>query len=348
MTISPEFPATLLPRRFDEEVHAAPLTRAAQLGTDFVEGWRAGIRASADLPPVARVLIMGMGGSGMAGEYIRDLARISSPIPVEVLHSPWLPAWNACDTLTIICSHSGNTAEAIQAFCQAREAGGPLAVINGGGELGRLAQADPDCVEVRLQHPGPPRAALGEMLGALAGLLKTTCRLRLSDETVRCAALLHAEAFELATGLAAVLEGPLSSATPLFVGSEHLEPVAHRAAKQLAENGKGLALAGTLPEMAHNLVVGLQQPAGGRDQWFVVCLESAEYLPATHSAYNALDRLCDMNGIACERFKMTPSSPIADVLQATALVDRISLLRAELLGIDPDPIREIDLFKSFV
>src|SRR5207249_12222212 len=65
----------------------------------------------------------------------------------------------------------------------------------------------------------------------------------------------------------------------LLLGAEHLAPVAWRFKNQLAENGKALAGADALPEVDHNVVVGLTTGARAAPTMTAMNLESPLYHP---------------------------------------------------------------------
>ena len=150
-----------------------------QLPEHFREGW---IRA-ADLEPQHRaqdldhVIIVGMGGSAISGDLLRNYARSESRIPITVLRDYSLPQWVSPRTLVVACSYSGSTAETLSAFRDAMVNELPIYVVASGGELLDLAH------QHNLPHivlPGglQPRAALGY---SYAAVLRIADKLGLVD-----------------------------------------------------------------------------------------------------------------------------------------------------------------------
>src|SRR5205807_3898263 len=89
------------------------------------EGYAAGAGAP-DLPSgagVTAVCICGMGGSGVSGDVIRALYRDRLGIPVSVAKGPTLPSFCGKDTLVIVSSYSGDTAETIACYEEAARRG---------------------------------------------------------------------------------------------------------------------------------------------------------------------------------------------------------------------------------
>ena len=66
--------------------------------------------------PFSNVLIIGMGGSGIAGTIISELVSHESKIPILVSKTYFLPSYVSENSLVIISSYSGNTEETVEAI----------------------------------------------------------------------------------------------------------------------------------------------------------------------------------------------------------------------------------------
>ena len=82
------------------------------------EAWHAvrGLSLPKSHKDVRNVIVTGMGGSAIAGDFVQALAFTRSPLPISVVRGSHLPLWAGPDTLVIACSHSGNTEETLSAF----------------------------------------------------------------------------------------------------------------------------------------------------------------------------------------------------------------------------------------
>ena len=65
------------------------------------------------------IVVVGMGGSAIGGELLKDWLRDTLPIPIEVCRDYILPAYVNKDTLVLANSYSGNTEETLTAFLTA-------------------------------------------------------------------------------------------------------------------------------------------------------------------------------------------------------------------------------------
>ena len=314
--------------------------------------WR---QASAfDLPdgyPDAReVVVLGMGGSAMAGDILRSLAAISGRKRVSVVRGYDLPPFIDDETLVVACSHSGDTEETLSAFQQALASGRSLAVTTG-GRLHKLAQERGVPIFV-YEYDGEPRSALGHQLMALLAVGERAGALEPQGSAVaEAVGLMQKQRGRLdfaapaernaAKQLAARLHGRL----PVVVGAGALTAAAHRWKTQLNENSKCWALYEELPELDHNAIVGFGLPEDVVARLHVVFL----WHPSLHSRvllrYEATAEALTEAGVSHERVEAPGSSPLAQVLTAIYLGDLVSYYLGLLNNVEPAPVTAIDRLK---
>ncbi|MGH7734511.1 MAG: SIS domain-containing protein, partial [Gemmatimonadales bacterium] len=112
---------------------------------------------------VENVVVLGMGGSGIAGDVMVAVAGPFLPVPVCVVKSYDLPDFVGRGSLVFAISFSGNTEETVEAAGEAADAGASLVAVTSGGELAALAEEwGAPIVPVPGDIP-QPRAALGAM-----------------------------------------------------------------------------------------------------------------------------------------------------------------------------------------
>ena len=87
------------------------------------------------------MVVVGMGGSGIAGDVLHAVASPLLPVPVTVVKGYECPHFVDETTLVFAVSCSGGTEETIEAASDAALAGAKMVVVTSGGELGRLADA---------------------------------------------------------------------------------------------------------------------------------------------------------------------------------------------------------------
>ena len=88
-----------------------------------------------DLPAqdqVENVVVLGMGGSGIAGDVLAAVAAPFMAVPVAVVKGYVPPDYVGTGSLVFAVSFSGNTEETLEAAAAAYEAGASLVVVAGG------------------------------------------------------------------------------------------------------------------------------------------------------------------------------------------------------------------------
>ncbi|MCS7066108.1 MAG: SIS domain-containing protein, partial [Fimbriimonadales bacterium] len=122
------------------------------------------------LPREPRLIVVsGMGGSGIGGDYLRALFEAHGNLPVLVVRDYHLPHCVDAYTLLFAVSYSGNTEETLACYAEAHERGAMMVALSSGGELQARAQRGG---VPHLQVPGgqPPRTALGYLFLPMAVL----------------------------------------------------------------------------------------------------------------------------------------------------------------------------------
>ena len=68
-----------------------------------------------EVPRHDRILVLGMGGSGIGGRFLSGLLQDAASVPIASGHDYRIPAWVGPSTVVIACSYSGNTEETLTA-----------------------------------------------------------------------------------------------------------------------------------------------------------------------------------------------------------------------------------------
>ncbi|MGI8753361.1 MAG: bifunctional phosphoglucose/phosphomannose isomerase [Acidimicrobiales bacterium] len=218
-----------------------------------------------DPETIESVVVLGMGGSGVAGDILQAIAAPLLPVPVVTVKSYELPAFVGEGSLVFAISASGNTEETIQSASDAALAGAKMVVVTGGGELAHLAESwAAPVVSVPREIP-QPRAAIGSMAFPPLVVLENMGLLLTSDYWIDAAVdqlARRRDAFVVAgdTSPAAEVARRIGRTLPLISGSEGVGSVAAMRWKtQINENAKAPAFWSSQPELCHNEVCGWGQ-----------------------------------------------------------------------------------------
>ncbi len=305
------------------------------------------------MPAVRQIVITGMGGSAIGGEYLAALVEAHSAIPVLVNRDYILPAFvSGPETLVIASSHSGNTEETLAAFAQALASGAQVMALTTGGELARRA-AEAGVPLWQFTYDSQPRAAFGWSFGLLVGLAH---RLRLAGDLSADAAEAveqlrqWREHFGAATPIARNpakrLAGQFCGRIGVFYGAGIMAPVARRWKCQINENAKAWAEFDYLPEQNHNGVAGLEHPRPAIEKLYCVFLQSSYDHPRVTLRQELSHRLYLQEGIMVDKVQARGGSRLAQMLNATQFGDYMSFYLAMENRVDPTPIPQIGALKE--
>jgi glucose/mannose-6-phosphate isomerase len=302
-----------------------------------------------------RIVILGLGGSGIAGDYFRALLARESAVPVFNVRGYELPPFVDEGTLVIASSFSGETEEVLAGFEQALATQARKMVLTTGGRLLATARANGVPAFV-FAYAGEPRAAIGwglmpllavaEGLGLMQGVRRDV------DEAVEVLLGLRAEWTAdkpSSENAAKQLALRLHERLPVVYGAGPLIEVARRWKTQLNESAKTWAFFEEMPEVQHNAIVALGLPKGIASSTTAVVLRS-ETLdhPRVKLRYEYGERLFDGAGIAHETAWASGNSALAQMLSLTMLGDYVSAYLALLYGVDPTPTTVIDELKAWL
>src|SRR5262245_25967652 len=123
-----------------------------------------------DASAVRNIVVLGMGGSGIAGDVVAAAYNDELPVPCTVLKQYRAPAFVGPGTLAFAVSYSGNTEETVSMARAAVDCGATLVAISHGGALADLA-AERGALHVPCPGGYLPRAALGALVAPIAVIL---------------------------------------------------------------------------------------------------------------------------------------------------------------------------------
>ena len=318
-----------------------------QLPDQLEEGYRLGRSAPIPLGGRGPILILGMGGSSIAGDLLATFTLQQGGRPIFVSRSFRPPAWTSPENTVIAVSYGGNTPETLAAFDDCRAKGIPVAVVTSGGSLRERAMKD-GSPTVLLPGGLPPRASLGFQIGALLGLLRKHLP---GDgaQVQQCATELRAIRESIAGfgGEASRIAGEWRERNLVVYVPERLAPVGRRWMTQAEENAKRLAHFGTVPEVLHNAIVAWDAPHERMvPSAFIVLMQGAADAGPVGSRVHYLSNALRDAGAHPYELHLRSTNALTEILEAVWIGDYVSLAEAEFLGVDPIPIDGIDKMRK--
>ncbi|MGH9188576.1 MAG: bifunctional phosphoglucose/phosphomannose isomerase [Acidimicrobiales bacterium] len=304
-----------------------------------------------DRGDIDNVVVLGMGGSAIAGDVLVSAAGPYMPVPVLVFRGYHVPAFVGERSLVFAISFSGGTEETLEAVTEAALSGASVVAITQGDELGRLARAwDAPVIEVPADIP-QPRAALGALAIPPMIVLEDMGLFPGASHWIAAAVeqLRTRRSELLAPGnQAEALARSIGRTIPLVHGGGGVGSVAaHRWKTQMNENAKVPAFWNAQPEVCHNEIAGWGQHGDlTRQAITLVGLRHDYEHPQVMHRFELTYRMLSEVMAGVEEVAAQGEGELAQLLDLVLIGDFTSLYLAVQEGIDPGPIPAIDEMKA--
>lgn len=299
----------------------------------------------------ANVVVSGMGGSAIGGDFLRSLFEAFGSVPCFVCRDYNLPAFVGEDTLLIACSYSGNTEETLSSMREGIKRGCAVVAVTSGGEVAEICRQQ-GFAHVLVPAGKPPRMALGYLFIPLVVIAEKLGYIPKQDfeaafaELDRCVERWGVDR-GLATNSAKNLAAYLFGRVPLIYGLGSWQGVvASRWKGQINENAKVMAFSHTFPELNHNEIMGWTlADRQNVAHWATVFLESGDESIRMRTRANVTREIIRDK---TETFTVTAfgETLLAQMLTLTFCADFVSLYLAALNGVDPEEIASINTLKK--
>ncbi|MCE2526621.1 MAG: bifunctional phosphoglucose/phosphomannose isomerase [Actinomycetia bacterium] len=307
-----------------------------------------------ELEPVRRregeLLVCGMGGSGISGDFLQAVAAAEGRRTTVHKHYG-LPGWAPSLRPSVVAvSYSGNTAETLSSWEEARKLGLQVTAITSGGELAEMAALAGEQLVV-IPRGYQPRSALGFGLSALLRVAAQAGAISDPQPSLEEAAHLadslsgpKGEGIGFASELASAMGGRMVG----VYGSVPLTQVAaYRWKTQTNENAKRSAFWSVLPETTHNEIVGWDLPQGlARRRVGIVALRDRDEHPGVSRRFEVLEKLTADRVTWVGEVWTQGFSPLGRLISLVAMGDLFSLELARNSGADPMAVDLIDRLKE--
>ncbi len=302
-------------------------------------------------PQVERVVLTGMGGSGLAAMICRNWWDNQLKIPFVITQDYRLPAFVNAKTLVIASSYSGNTEETLSTLEDAKTKGASVVVVTSGGKLAETAKADNYPV-LGLPADYQPRMAawfgikilttLFEKLGLVKGAAKELADTQsfLDGQVDRFVATTPTD-----LNLAKQIAEQLAGKTAVVYAGPTLASAAYKWKIDINENAKNLAFYNVLPEFNHNEFVGwtshpVQKP------YAVIELTSNLDHPQIQKRFEISNRLLSGKMPKPIEVRAEGKSQIEQLLWTILLGDFTSIYLGILNGVNPTPVELVEKLKK--
>lgn len=292
-----------------------------------------------------KIIVLGMGGSAIGGEFLKSYLRHSGrKTTIDISRNYKYYGKITQDTLIIVSSYSGNTAETLSSLRDVMPLTDKIVCISSGGKLMNVAEQN-DYSYIQLPVGFQPRYAMYVSFFSMIGLFEHDETFFEGVETIlrdRFIAYLSEK-----SSIVEEISSKIEDKIPLVISNEYEGyPVNLRLAAQIQENADSPAFSAVLPEMNHNMINGIVNPRGAMDN-FVFVLIRNEIEPEITKRFETLKGLLIERNIRFVELRSDfPSDSFESQMDLTALSDAVSLNLARRYGADPLDIPMINLFKE--
>lgn len=291
-----------------------------------------------------KVVVCGMGGSALAADVLRLLAKdLKVKVPIHIHRSYSLPYWINKKCLVVAISYSGNTEETLSAFQEASRKKLPQMAISSGGKLASLAQRR-NIPLVKIPRGLQPRMSLGLQFSALVTIL-SNCKLlnfELND-LLSLGKKLQPQKLEKQGKL---LARKLKNKIPVIYASYQQKELARIWKIKFNENSKIPAFSNYFPELNHNEMVGFTLKNPNFRNFHCLMLRGKSDLPRNQKRMRLTADILKKKRMAVDFVEINGKDNLSKVFSNLLLSDWVSYYLALSYRVDPTPVKVVEDFKQ--
>ncbi|MHA2028153.1 MAG: SIS domain-containing protein [Candidatus Kariarchaeaceae archaeon] len=292
--------------------------------------------------PKKNLIVCGMGGSAIAGEYLSILSSHSKTTKQIIVWRDYtIPSFLNEDWIALIVSYSGNTEESISMLSKLLDENIETLIMSSGGMLQSLV-GDYNLRYIQLKPGFQPRFAFPMILGKIYRLFEENLDLQKLSKKIEDQINKFGDIQVDQTIID--ISHQLSRKNAIIISDQLNAPLSLRFRCQLNENTKLIAQNYVLPEFNHNGIVGFENV--NPDEYVVVIISSLEFEhPRTKIHREYVKSYLGDKGIVVFELNSNWDNLLLHILDITKKVDYLSYITAEKLGVDPIPVKSINKLK---
>ena len=305
----------------------------------YEENWK-----SLEYENIDHIVFAGMGGSGSIGDIFSAILS-QTKLHVTIVKGYALPKTVDKNSLVVITSVSGNTAEALSILDQAKSSDCNLIVVSSGGKIEQICNENK--IEYRkIKEYNSPRASLVSFIFSMLKILKFIIPIKEEDiiESLENLKQLQNKisSNNLTDSNKALSLAKEISGIPLIYYPWGLQAAGIRFKNSLQENAKMHAMVEDVVEASHNGIVAWENES----QVFPILLQGDNDNIKTKERWKILKIYFNNNKIEYKEIFSIKGNILAKLMHLIYLLDYTSIYKAVISKIDPTPVKSIDFIKS--
>lgn len=291
-----------------------------------------------------RFIIAGMGGSHLAADLLQETR---ADLNIRIYSDYGLPVVSDQDknqTLVILSSYSGNTAETLSAGEAALKGGLPMAAVAVGGKLLEFARAN-NIPYIELPNTGiQPRSAAGFSLRALMKLVGAEQDLIVSSNVS------NLDAAEL-ENQGKILAQKLQNKVPVIYAATAYRSVAYNWKIKFNETAKIPAFYNVIPELNHNEMNGfdvIDSTKALSEKFAFIFLQSNSDHSQNTARFEVLEKLYAARNFSVHKVELTGDTVYEKAAKALMLADWTAVYLSEFYGTEAEKVPMVEEFKKLI
>jgi glucose/mannose-6-phosphate isomerase len=309
-----------------------------------------------DYRDINKILMTGMGGSGLGARIIESVFGLTLQYPLTRLNDYDLPQWVDENTLVVCSSFSGTTEETVENARQAIQRKAKWMAIGTGVDLIDLARESyvPFYKIIPTYNPSKePRMAIGySVIGQIRLVAKAgIIRFQKQDLTTLIETMNHVvgtskREIGIKSNPAKQMAQKFYQKYVVFVTARHLIGAVHTIKNQMNENAKNFSTMFDIPEMNHHILEGFTYPASNKKDLLCILVESPLYPGLIQKRFQITQDILKKNGIETHVWRADSGQPLSEVFEFIQFGALVNFYLAMLNNINPALIPWVDYFKT--
>ena len=303
------------------------------------------LRAKSDSRKSAKhIIFAGMGGSGTMGDFFAAILSKTN-LHVNVVKGYLLPKNVSSETLVVITSISGNTAETFSILKAAKKIGCRIIVFSSGGKMEEFCNHNNvEFIKIGKNHS--PRASFVNFLYSILGTLElifpikkeevenSIKELEITKKNICSDNLeLNNQSLDLAMSLKEI---------PLIYYPGGFEAAAIRFKCSLQENAKIHAIVEDVVEASHNGITSWEIKSNVQP----ILLQGKDDYEKTKERWIIFEEYFNEKNIKFKKIISKEGNIISKLVNLIYILDYASIYLAIINKIDPTPVYAIDYIKN--
>ncbi len=292
------------------------------------------------------IVISGMGGSGIAGDIVRDSVQEYLNIPIIVNKDLKLPTYVDNDYLVIAISYSGNTRETIRCYEYCIKNGIPVVSISTGGKLRELAEKY-KTPHITIEKVTAPRYGLPCLLYSTLRVIGKILNIedKISDIAEDSINYIRKAVEDYDRKFKRLCEHLLNKYVMIYTPSP-LSSLGIRFKNDMNENAKQPVTVCIIPESEHNdLAIHVRDFPNLE----IMIVKSRTLLNTEYNVHiEALCKVLEEYNRKYVTIELEGSNILSEIMYGITGLGMLTIDLAKLAGIDPVKIEAIDRVKKYV